>query len=654
MGELEQGPRDRLDASGTTLPLGVCGLLGIALGASFFYNQQNALWFSLSGLALGCLLLVAIFAGHWVSVVWRWAPLWLLLGSGIWWLGMAWISPVPYVSWEAALRFCAWPATMLALLALASPRSWRLIAVVLAILITGLSLFAIWQVFIAQGFANATFINRNSFAALLVMSLLVGLSVAYATSDQRFSCYATTGFIAVCAFTLGLTTSRGALLSLALTLPWLMVVAYWLQLRRKRLLVTLLALFVALGLGSITDSRDGKDAQKRITEAVAESHRERSKRTVTWTGALDLLRNAPWHGIGPGMFWLRYPAVKHEHDGSDGFYAHNDYLQITLEAGWPAGLLLLASLAMTVLGGVKFVLDSQYPAHIKVQYAGLILALVAVSGHSLITFNFYLLPLLILLGVVFARLAWLRHAPALPIQQERHDQTSRGQIGFRIAGAMLVVVLFAHLARMAGSVYWFERANSASQVAQKLNYYALARDWWPDVDAYYYTPAWLIVQQAQQQLAQPNVDRAAIASDLKEALALLDRAAAINPYRTQTLYIRAMLYTQFGDPVNPAQAALPKAQALLEQALQMDRFNVDVRVALARLLLANKQHQEGLQVLEGGLGLRIQITDAYINYLKLTALIMKALGDTARAEQVYEQMQAARKRFGLPPDPAAL
>ncbi len=59
-----------------------------------------------------------------------------------------------------------------------------------------------------------------------------------------------------------------------------------------------------------------------------------------------MLQDAPWHGIGPGLFWLAYPPYRAAADNSGGFYVHNDYLQLWLEGGWPTFIVLLCLLAL--------------------------------------------------------------------------------------------------------------------------------------------------------------------------------------------------------------------------------------------------------------------------------------------------------------------
>jgi O-antigen ligase len=65
-----------------------------------------------------------------------------------------------------------------------------------------------------------------------------------------------------------------------------------------------------------------------------------------WTASLPLLWKAPLTGLGFGTFSYYYDQVRTEHL-TGGWYAHNDYLQIAIENGFPA-LLVLCFLLITV------------------------------------------------------------------------------------------------------------------------------------------------------------------------------------------------------------------------------------------------------------------------------------------------------------------
>lgn len=77
-------------------------------------------------------------------------------------------------------------------------------------------------------------------------------------------------------------------------------------------------------------------------------HVARDERLGTWLAAARLVREHPWLGVGPGCFWLAFPAAKPVPSHGEVFnHAHNWYLNVAAEGGLP----LLAAL-WCLFGGV--------------------------------------------------------------------------------------------------------------------------------------------------------------------------------------------------------------------------------------------------------------------------------------------------------------
>src|SRR5581483_2192840 len=63
------------------------------------------------------------------------------------------------------------------------------------------------------------------------------------------------------------------------------------------------------------------------------------ERFLIWRGSWEMLMAKPWWGIGLGSYYLAWPPYRDPADQTLGFFVHNDYLQIWIEAGLPALLL---------------------------------------------------------------------------------------------------------------------------------------------------------------------------------------------------------------------------------------------------------------------------------------------------------------------------
>lgn len=82
-------------------------------------------------------------------------------------------------------------------------------------------------------------------------------------------------------------------------------------------------------------------------------------RLGAWVAALDMAASKPWTGYGPGTFGAEQQTHRFARElalrerfvqplGASFVYAHEDYLQLAAEAGWPALLLTLAALSLTM------------------------------------------------------------------------------------------------------------------------------------------------------------------------------------------------------------------------------------------------------------------------------------------------------------------
>lgn len=74
-----------------------------------------------------------------------------------------------------------------------------------------------------------------------------------------------------------------------------------------------------------------------------------AQRLRIWEGTLNLIREHPWFGVGPGNFGLVYPQYRllTEHEGAST--PHNLYFYITTGWGVPGGLLLFGWIAWVML-----------------------------------------------------------------------------------------------------------------------------------------------------------------------------------------------------------------------------------------------------------------------------------------------------------------
>ena len=316
------------------------------------------------------------------------------------------ISVNPEATWSRLMGLLAYGGIFW--LALQLCRSSARAHQVLTALAAGGLLYAAYGLFdffrSGTGIVTSTFINRNSYATYAGMALLCGLGLVlgelarHAGPDvslrrivmdvlARLDAPLASGVIAclVIGAALLLTQSRGAFVALCAAL-----IAFVWSLRRMVHMTSstsfkataLCAIGLFLGIVALA----GEELLGRFAAADAQAVHRLAYYRTTWLALWD----RPLLGTGYGTYADAFKA--YNHPGTGTFFldkAHNTYLQLVMELGWPAAAALFAGLALLVLrslphpsspGGVLQRRGAVYPAVL-----GACSALVAV--HSLVDFS---------------------------------------------------------------------------------------------------------------------------------------------------------------------------------------------------------------------------------------------------------------------------
>jgi O-antigen ligase len=243
---------------------------------------------------------------------------------------------------------------------------------VLLALTAGGLLYAAYGVFdlveSSRDVVTSTFVNRNSYATYAGITLLCGLGLAVGelrhgaraeislrrlglAALERLDASFAVGVIAclVAGTALLLTQSRGAFVALCAAL-----VAFVWRLRRiagltsTRFVRAVAVLVLGLFLGILWLGGEGTLA--RLTAADAHALNRLAYYRTTW----DAIRDRPLLGTGYGTYADAFKA--YNHPGTGTYFldkAHNTYLQVIMELGWPAATALFAGLALLVTRGVQ-------------------------------------------------------------------------------------------------------------------------------------------------------------------------------------------------------------------------------------------------------------------------------------------------------------
>lgn len=608
-------------------------LLLAGLAASLLFNS-----FRLWPFALAEVLLLGGLAWRLGSNAAPAHPSPLALALLAWWgwlaLATSW-SEVPYMSAIAAWRAGALILAF-AILRLDADRDrgWQVFRAGLALLASALALWGAWQLLAEGTQPRSLFANPNSHAAFLAMCALLTLPPALTPEAAgRSARLIPLGTYALLVFGMAIVGGRGATLAFLGGLA-LVLLATWRRLSRGNLAVALAATSVSLlAAQAVTGGRLSERLATLQNPATAGQDR-----WIIWEGAWQMLRDAPWHGIGPGVFWFAYPAYRSPADASGGFYAHNDYLQLAIEAGIPAVLLTLA-VGLAALSAWRRALAGG--RRTAAEASGAFAAFAAMAVHSLVTFNLYVMPLLVLAGTALARLDRLAH-PA-----ETQAAGWRWKL-FRNPRRRAFVLLLIWLVPVSylGALAWsdqavhFGRTLAATWRAADADILlARASRLSPALDTPFVARAELRLRILEQNAVQ---DRGRRASLKREAFMLLDEAHSRNPLRVAIPHLRGRLHML--DP----QQDLVAAEQSFREALRLDPMFTPARLSLGKLLRRDGRTAEARRLLREGVDRWYPPEPRHIAFLRFAATALDGLGDpegAARARAAAVELARAREKL---------
>lgn len=514
----------------------------------------------------------------------------------------------------------------------------KLIVFFLAIVLAG---GGIVEFFVWGTGPQLMFLNRNSYGGLLnVVSIPVAAYLAVAISGAKRFSYRTIAVSAgfwLLVYAVALTTGRGSLISFILALS-IVGVALARQLPMRALVAVVAIAGSAIALSHVDFGQLMGGTLGRFG-ALTDSQGSVWQRWLIWKGSWELLADAPWWGIGIGVYGMAWQRFRHPDDSSSGSLAHNDYLQMWIEVGLPGLILFLCVLVLAAWTFLRVLRHSKRKIVVRAEAAGLFASIFAVSLHSVVDFNFHIVPTLILFGLMLARLQILR-AQVEP--KHTHMRTIKpshwsSPFGFRAVTVLLIAFPLLYFLVMTLSIYKtreaidhekvgrFDLAETALFSAARIN---------PSSDDVRITLASLY-RHAIKVIPESEVfQRQEL---FKLAQESLDKATRVNPLRVHTYVVRAFLYVenpQFldGDPV-------AQTRAVFDQALSINPRALEVRYDYAQYLASLGLIGDAREVMDAGLRhLRVKFP-RFAPYYLFTAKLHRSAGDQAGAAALEQSVR---------------
>ncbi len=509
------------------------------------------------------------------------------------------------------------------------------------LLVTIWAIYGLVQYYYLHVPTNASFLNRNSLAALINLALLPASGYFLLNEQQRpwkiINNKILTITLIILFLSIFIITSRGASLSLALGFIILILL-----LRKHSDKTQLKTLFVIIGIAfllSLLSQYFIQNVPQGFTErmmSLKDTSTAGNARFIIWESLIPLFKEMPWYGVGLGSLWLFWPPHRSAADTSAGFFAHNDYMQMTLEAGYP-GIFLLLALLLAIL--TSFIRTLKLPSENnkltllqRTELVSLFAALTTFAAHSFFTYNFYILPLLLIAGIFLGRFNQLVSDTTSSIKTLPALKIYFKPITYTISLLGIILILCIYFISISLSSYY----NNQAKVLMKKGEYQASDTLFlksqklaPLMDNPFFSHADLLRRGADR-LRIKKPEQAQLL--LKLAHTNLDKALKLNPLRPQSHHIRGLIYLH-DQP--------EKAKTAFNQALKLDPRFLFSRIKLAEVLYREKQLRAAIEVLYYGVNYNYPINNAMLKYMKFFAKLSREAG----VESYALHLEANIKKF---------
>jgi len=428
-------------------------------------------------MGVAALWLVRLWGGHKPKLLWP--PLtWAVVAFVLYAVGRYFTADVEYVARQELIRILVYAFVFLAVVSnVYDQEATELVTYTLIVVAALASSYAVTQFLhhsnrvwnLTSPYpsrASGTYINPDHFAGFLELVLPLALSFLMAgrvgVVTRVLLLYATLTIMGG----LTVTFSRGGWV--AATAGMLMLFGFLLCHRNHRLRA-LVVLMVLAGVGGFCTEHYLSNTvafKRRVVKADENGPPvlDTQARLQMWGAAVQMWRDHPWWGVGPGHFDCRFGEYRPPGFQQDPAHAHDDYLELLADWGVAGGVIVLGGMGIFVFGLAKtwrhvrreeddfgYGMSSRYAF-----FLGAVSGLFALAVHSLVDFNLHV-PANALAGVAVLGLL----ASNLRFATKRYWVRARRPLQWALTGVLggLVVYFSAQAWRRGGEIVWTTRAD---------------------------------------------------------------------------------------------------------------------------------------------------------------------------------------------------
>ena len=358
--------------------------------------------------------------------------------------------------------------------------------------------------------------------------------------------------------------------------------------------------FLVLSIPGLQGFDNSQTAAKIVQHTVSGEVSLFYDRPHIWGALWAMGMDHFWHGTGIGTLFLYYPEYRTLDFRTAGLMGHNDPLQFFAEMGIFAPVLFYMLAVFAVYKTVRclrVVEDEAQRLRLLIPFC----AMGALLVHTHISFHFYIVPSLFLMGTIlaywFVQVEWVLPSKAWQITTGSLIENGlvKGCVVALLGCQLLVFVpsqgseLMVRYAKeriqehedIEGFVRWVNRAR-------KVSFYRNGR-----ADALAATvPSGIL--RARKDFREGERERL-----FTQAKGLLERSIVTNN-RQASFYYELSLMSEYAQEHFP-EVEMDAPLALMETAMRLDPLHANTRLRLADLLIVDGRKAEAFEVLKGGL-----------------------------------------------------
>ena len=432
---------------------------------------------------------------------------------------------------------------------------------------------------------RGTYINRNHFAGLMAMALMLATGFASSLTGWFFKrkgvasdnlrgkilrllsfekIYSKRALIVFCGVIIGLglvlSASRGGIISAALGLL-LLGLFYLAHENQRKSGFIVLAIFLLIGGYGLQVGMEHtiERFQADQLQSSFEGRYRYARKTV------DVFRDYELAGVGVGNFQHAYPRYQATEDkGLLVDYAHNDWAQLLAEAGFAGFVLTVAGIGLFVLFIVRQWKGRRDPQALALGTVPLAV-LLTMGVHSWFDFNMHIPANFF----VFAAILAIGQA-SLAIRLRQFGEKFElgfGRLDFDYKGVLKVVLLLL-LLLIAWSMGWTLRHFAAETLCNTVTNSTLIRNQNPSSDEImnaiswdkHNAEYWYKLSQAHRR------EGAGGENSLDDVTEALEKAVGLNPFAAIYYLELGWMYTRRGQEPDFTEKWLPKADQAMNLA----------------------------------------------------------------------------------------